>query len=89
MRLLSEKKKLIICAFGNIHYQISREKFEPELGLEPRTSRSLAWHSTIELMVNRWQIVSEITMPCEWHVFQEKYLNVNWQLNQDNSIVER
>ena len=25
-------KKIIICAFGKIHYQISREKFEPGLG---------------------------------------------------------
>ena len=23
-----------MCAFENLHYQISREKFEPELGLE-------------------------------------------------------
>ena len=30
IKLLSENK-LIICAFRNIHYQISREKFEPEL----------------------------------------------------------
>ena len=28
---LSENK-LIICAFVNLHYQISREKFEPEPG---------------------------------------------------------
>ena len=34
------ENKLIICALGNLHYQISREKFEPELGFEPRTS----WH---------------------------------------------
>jgi hypothetical protein len=31
-------KKLIICALGNFHYKISREKFEPESGFEPRTS---------------------------------------------------
>ena len=31
--LLSENK-LIICAFGNLHYQISREKFGPEPGFE-------------------------------------------------------
>ena len=24
------EKKLIICALGNLHYKISREKFEPE-----------------------------------------------------------
>ena len=34
-KLLSENK-LIICVFGNMHYQISREKFEPESGLELR-----------------------------------------------------
>ena len=39
-------------------------------------------------MVNRWQIVSQITMLCEWHVFLD-YLNVNWQLNQESSMVER
>ena len=33
-KLLSENK-LIICALGNLHYQISREKFEPEPGFEP------------------------------------------------------
>ena len=33
IKILSENK-LMICAIGNIHYQISREKFEPELGLE-------------------------------------------------------
>ena len=31
------------------HYQIRREKFESEPGLEPRISRSLGWRSTIEL----------------------------------------
>ena len=33
IKLLSENK-LIICAFENLHYQISREKFEPQPGLE-------------------------------------------------------
>ena len=33
------QNKLIICALRNLHYQISREKFEPEPGFEPRTSR--------------------------------------------------
>ena len=37
IKSLSENKP-IICAFGNLHYQISREKFEPELGFEPQTS---------------------------------------------------
>ena len=37
--LLSENK-LIICAFGNLHYQISREEFEPELGFEPEVRGS-------------------------------------------------
>ena len=35
IKLLSENK-LIICAFGNSHYHISREKFEPEPGFEHR-----------------------------------------------------
>ena len=34
IKLLLENK-LIICALGNLHYQISREKFEPELGFKP------------------------------------------------------
>jgi hypothetical protein len=33
IKLLSENK-LIICAFVNLHYQISREQFVPEPGLE-------------------------------------------------------
>ena len=36
-KLLIENK-LIICALGSLHYEISREKFEPEPGFEPRTS---------------------------------------------------
>ena len=31
------RDKLIICALGNLHYQISREKVEPEPGFETRT----------------------------------------------------
>ena len=41
IRLLSENK-LIIFVFANLHYQIAKEKFEPEPGFEPRASRSLA-----------------------------------------------
>ena len=41
IKLLIENK-LIICALGNLHYKISREKFEPEPGFEPRTSGFLA-----------------------------------------------
>ena len=37
IKLLIENK-LIICALGNLHYKISREKFEPEPGLEPGTN---------------------------------------------------
>ena len=33
IKLFSENK-LKICAVVNLHYQISREKFEPETGLE-------------------------------------------------------
>ena len=35
IKLLIENK-LIICALGNLHYKISREKFVPEPGFEPR-----------------------------------------------------
>ena len=35
IKLLIENR-LIICALGNLQYKISREKFEPELGFEPR-----------------------------------------------------
>ena len=34
------ENKLIICALGNLHYKFSREKFEPEPGLEPRSGIS-------------------------------------------------
>ena len=45
--------KLLICALRNLHYKISREKFEPEPGFEPQTSgfqarRSIAWHPSQE-----------------------------------------
>ena len=45
IKLLIENK-LIICALGNLHYKISREKFEPEPGFEPRTSGFLSRRST-------------------------------------------
>ena len=45
IKLLIEKQ-LIICALGNLRYKISREKFEPELEFEPRTSGFLARRST-------------------------------------------
>ena len=41
------KTKLIICAFGNLHYQISREEFEPEPGLEPLPSRGRFEHALV------------------------------------------
>ena len=44
IRLISDYK-LIICARKNYNLN-PREKFEPASGLEPRTSRSLAWCST-------------------------------------------
>ena len=47
--LLLIEDKLIICALGNLHYQISREKFEPEPGFEPRTSGFLASALPLEL----------------------------------------
>ena len=46
IKLLIETKP-VICALGNLHYKISREKFEPEPGFEPRTSGFLARRSTI------------------------------------------
>ena len=45
IKLLIETKP-VICALGNLHYKISREKFEPEPGFEPRTSGFLARHFT-------------------------------------------
>ena len=45
IKLLIENK-LIICALGNLHYKLSREKFELEPGFEPRTSGFLARRST-------------------------------------------
>ena len=47
------KCKLTICALKNYNL-ISREKFKPWPGFEPRTSRSLAWHSTIWLSGFNW-----------------------------------
>ena len=43
IKLLSENKP-ITCALGNLHYQISREKFEAELGFEPRDSSLALYH---------------------------------------------
>ena len=51
IKLLIEDK-LIICALGNLHYQISREKFEPEPGFQPRTSGFLALHPSQEEDLN-------------------------------------
>ena len=40
-------------------------------------------------MVNRWQLVSWIKLPCSsGKLFQEEGLRVNWQLNQDSSMEE-
>ena len=36
------ENKLIISSLGNLHYKISREKFEHEPGFEPHTSGFLA-----------------------------------------------
>ena len=47
------ENKLIICALGNFHYKISREKFEPEPGFEPRTSGLLARRSTTWAILDR------------------------------------
>ena len=43
-RKLLIENKLIICAFGNLNYQISREKFEPEPGFEPRIFSPALYH---------------------------------------------
>ena len=40
------ENKVIIFSLGNLNYQISREKFEPEPGFEPRISGFLARRST-------------------------------------------
>ena len=45
---------LIICAFVHLHYQISREKFEHEPGLEPGP-----------LAV--WQLFEEEIVRVGWH----------------------
>ena len=50
IKLLSENK-LIICALGNLYCQISREKFKPEPGFEPRTSKTLTWRSTTSVIL--------------------------------------
>ena len=39
IKLLSENK-FIICALGNLHYQSSREKLEPEPGFESEVGDS-------------------------------------------------
>ena len=44
IKLLIENK-LIIC-LGNLHYKVSREKFEPEPGFEPRISGFIIRRST-------------------------------------------
>ena len=38
--MLLIENKLIICALENLYYKISREKFEPEPGFEPRRARN-------------------------------------------------
>ena len=48
IKLLIENN-LIIFALGNLHYKISREKFEPEPGFEPRTSGAPPGKSGIRL----------------------------------------
>ena len=30
----------------------------------------------------------QISRACEWHVFQEDYLSMHWQLNQNSSMTE-
>ena len=41
-------------------------------------------------MINRWQVVLCITQPCrKWQTFQEESLKVEWNKNQDSSMVER
>ena len=73
IKLLSENK-LIIYAFVNLHYQILREKFEPEPGLELGAQ---AWRSIL------------VPLCSSGMLSQEEGLGVNWQLNQDSSMVER
>ena len=54
-----------------IRENISREKFEPEPGFEPRTSGFLPWRSSIEL--------SEVRVPVQVQIFLLKFDNVNFQ----------
>ena len=62
---------------GLEEFTISREKFEPKPGFEPRISRLPAWCSC------------QFSYPSEsvWHLsFQEEYLNMGWNGNLDSSI---
>ena len=57
IKLLIEKK-LIICALGNLHYKISREKFEPEPRFERWTSSLLliAWVFSEDFLIDLSQV---------------------------------
>ena len=85
-QMIISENKLVICALGNSHYYISREKFEPELGFEPQISGfltrpfELSWFSC-HLMFKSpsWDIL------LKWHLSQEGDLNVSWHENQNSS----
>ena len=55
--LLLTENKLIISALGNLHYQISREKIEPEPGFEPRTSGGPRFESRFWLKFFSWDLI--------------------------------
>ena len=77
---------------GNLHYKISREKFEPEPGFEPRTSGFFSpalYHLSYpgSLIVVNIMADSAITAQPgkkKWHPSQEGDLNMSWYENQDS-----
>ena len=56
--------KLIVCGLRNYNF-ISKEKFEPGLGFEPWTSKSLVWCSTI------WAIQVQLMVQIEISLLKE------------------
>ena len=67
-----------------IYNQFSREKFEPELGFESWTSRSLAWHSILiqmpaqakTLLLKTWVPIAQLYGLCVWSNFTLEVLQM-------------
>ena len=66
----------------NSHYQILKEKFEPEPGIEPRTSAFLARRSTtwsiLFQVVERRDRIPEVRIPVQVRIFLLRSDNVNF-----------